>query len=293
MNETEVTVTQKTAFITFWVIAVSLNAISSALLSVAVHRRKSCANILLLSMALTDIIVILLGLTPTVVTLFLNDLTHDGDILCYFQVIVLNWYILMSFFVVVTISIDQFLAVLCPFFYNSKILRVPRRSMKISLGLLFAFGVGILSYSIMGSLLCVLFPLPPTNVCYYNFQSTNLANRIFFFANTIAMGILIIVVVVCTVFLAGKLYQMYLQVDDEEDFFQQQKSSIAKISVIVAIVFMSSASLFMVSKISDYWLYKCFSEFEVLVLYTYIYSFSVSAWFGFVSSFSFSLKLGS
>uniref|UniRef100_A0A1X7UJH0 G-protein coupled receptors family 1 profile domain-containing protein n=1 Tax=Amphimedon queenslandica TaxID=400682 RepID=A0A1X7UJH0_AMPQE len=246
MNVTEVPGFQKGLFVFFWLISIGLNTLCSALLMIAVHKRKSWANILLLSIALTGIAAVLLGMPLSIVSLFINDLLIDEGALCQYQVIVFNWYILMSFFLVVFISIDQYLAVLYPFMYNTKILRHPKRSLKIIRILLFFVTSGTLSYSIIGSFLSTIAVMTPSNICYYDFLAVDTPSKIFFIVNTIAMGLMILVILTCTILLAIKMYRMFLKAEDPKDTFQVQKANFGHFLLVIIIVFMAAASLFLV-----------------------------------------------
>lgn len=247
MNVTEVPGFQKGLFVFFWLISIGLNTLCSALLMIAVHKRKSWANILLLSIALTGIVAVLFGMPLSIVSLFIYDLLIDEGALCQYQVIVFNWYILMSFFLVVFISIDQYLAVLHPFMYNTKIIRHPKRSLKIITILLFLVTSGSLSYSIVGSFLSTIAPMTPSNICYYDFLAVDTLSKFFFIVNTIAMGLMVLVILTCTILLAIKMYRMFLQAEDPKDTFQVQKANFGHFLLVIIIVFMTAASLFLVS----------------------------------------------
>lgn len=243
--------TQKSLFFLFWATGVILNLTSTLLLIVAVKTKSSWANLLLLSLALTDTCVITLGTTPSIPTLFAYDLLYDAPILCNFQYVILNSYVLMSFGLAVLISFDQYLAVSHPFTYNTKILRHPKRSLRIIIVTLLM----LTFLSLIPSIGSIVFkvditPLIPPTFCYYDLQSTNRSNIIIIAISAIIMGVLLLIDVTCTIALAIKLYVMFQR--DKENVTvhgaNRQKTVFAKLSVVITILFVSSAFLFEVNK---------------------------------------------
>ena len=78
----------KTLFILIWSIAVLLNATSSILLCRVARGRPSWANILLLAIALNNMCILVLGITPGIISLFVFDMLYNVLGLCYYQSVI-------------------------------------------------------------------------------------------------------------------------------------------------------------------------------------------------------------
>ena len=249
MNETDgyhphnVGIAHTVVFCLLWATALLLNVTSFGLLCQAIKARCSWGNILVISISLSDTLVLILGLIPSLISLFINDLLHDAKGLCYFQYIVLNTFIVTNFFLVAFVSIDQYVATSYPFVYSVKILRNAKRSLKIIGAILLLIVAGSIGLSVVTvASQADIEPVIPSIFCYYDFDSRKYQNIVFSLINIVLMGLISIAVIVCTILIGIKLYSSSKSTKQQH----QQQTNLAKLAAVIAIVYLSCTLPFMV-----------------------------------------------
>ena len=252
MNETDrevhIGVVFGTVFVSLWVIAIVLNSVSSILLFKEARKRHSWANVLLFCIALLDLLVLVGVLLPAVVAIFLEDILEANPILCHFQGCALNILILFTFFLAVYVSVDQYLALCHPFLYNSRVVRHQNRSLKIMIAVLCVLFVLSAIHSIVPILVGVDFgPLNPPIICYYDLHSHLIYNIVFSSINVslfIGNGLILLY---CSASVGYQFFRLHhslvknstSHVAGPSRSIERQQVALAKLSVIIAIVFLS------------------------------------------------------
>ncbi len=243
-----------TVFISLWVIAIVLNSVSSLLLLKETHKRHSWANILLFCIALLDLLVLFVVLLPAVVAIFIKDILETNPALCYFQGCALNALVLFTFFLAVYVSIDQYLALCHPFMYNTKILRYPNRSMKIMISVLCMLFLFSIIHSVLPKAIGADFgPLSPPILCYYNLHSSLIQNTVFSCINITLFIVNSCVLLYCSISVGYQFFRLHHGLvryssstiaGPSRTAVDRQQVALAKLSVIIAIVFLSCSTPF-------------------------------------------------
>ena len=112
----------KVVFMGAWITALLLNLPSFFILLRVAYRKRSWPNVLVLYLNTSDLLVLLAGLIPSAIAMFVDGLLSTYLELCCYQAIVLNTWYVYVFMLVVCISMDRYLAVKHPFYYNKKVM---------------------------------------------------------------------------------------------------------------------------------------------------------------------------
>ena len=250
----------KTLFILIWSIAVLLNATSSILLCQVARGRPSWANILILAIALNNMCILVLGITPGIVSLFVFNMLYNIQGLCYYQSMILNALILLSFFIVALVSIDQYLAISHPFMYSTKLVRDQKRAMKIIVSILLLVIISCITITILPiATLADNGPLVPPIFCYYGIKSKKPQNIIISSINIAVMILISLVVIFCDVCIGIGLYNSRQHSNMKRNAqatghkrHDHQHTNLAKLAVVVAIVFLTCNLPFVVCNLHPY-----------------------------------------
>ena len=101
--------------------ALLVNVANCIVLGRTAYLQRSCPNVLCFVLTVADIWVMVAGLLPSVVALFVKGLLENYSELCSYQAVIINsWYIVASGLVVL-VAFDRHLAVCYPFYYSRRI----------------------------------------------------------------------------------------------------------------------------------------------------------------------------
>ena len=165
----------KVVFLGVWQVAFALNLLTCIFMGRIVHKKKNWPNILVFVLSLADLWILVAGLLPAVVAMFVNNLLSRYPQLCSYQAIVLNSWYLFSFAVVVFIGLDQYLAICHPFYYSHKISRSEStRGIGIALA---TIGLVTIFVSCLPVMLGERFMvIPPGLYCFFDSESDDVQN---------------------------------------------------------------------------------------------------------------------
>ena len=241
-------VMHKSIFTVLWIVALLLNATSTILLCKETRKRSSWANVLILSIALTDICALMFVVLPAIVAMFVHNIFQDIYGLCCFQGVSLNMFILISFCLVIYVSLDQYMAICHPFMYSTKVSRYPNRSLKLIITILLTM---LFITAVISTLPTVTGadygPLSPPLFCYYNLHANLPQNISFSSINAAIMVSLSLVLLYFTICIGTKLNKLHHElgkyasshVAGPERSKNRQQITLAKLSVVTAIVFLA------------------------------------------------------
>ena len=281
MNETEFEVSVGPVFVTLfvflWVVALLLNSVSSIFLWREARQRHSWGNILLFCIALLDLLMLIFILFPAIVAIFYREVLQTNTGLCYFQGFCVNTFVLYAFFLVVFISVDQYLAICHPFMYSTQILRHQGRSCKILILVLAALFTVAVTLSVLPKIIGAEFgPLAPPLLCYYNLHSRLLENIVFSSINTSLMIGNSCILLFCCISVGYQFFRLHkpsglTRRSSSSTPLNRQQVALAKLSVIIAIVFLSCSVPFEVT------ILKCMASVRITEVYYYLPVFALCA----------------
>lgn len=252
MDESQVGGFQKAITIVLWCVALLLNGSNAVLLFKAARKRPSWANMLLLSLTFVDLTCLVVILPPTILALFLESLLLTHRPLCHAQGFLLNTFVLLSYSVVSVISVDQFLAICHPFAYSTRIVRFPKRSLKIVVAVLLGLvGASLVVSSLPLALGAMLTPLHPPVVCLYDLTpgSDGYKTHLIGWTNVLVVLALSTLLLYCTCCIGLGLYKSSHLVGGVKrpTGNSRQQVNIAKLSMVIAIVLLACFLPFTVS----------------------------------------------
>lgn len=104
-----------------WFVALLVNVTNCFILGRTAYVQRSCPNVLCFMLTVADVWVMMAGLLPSVIALFVKNLLENYSGLCSYQAVIINsWYIVASGLVVL-VAFDRHLAVCYPFYYSRRI----------------------------------------------------------------------------------------------------------------------------------------------------------------------------
>lgn len=104
-----------------WFVALLVNVTNCVILGRTAYVQRTCPNVLCFVLTVADVWVMIAGLLPGVVALFMQGLLENYSGLCSYQAVIIHsWYVFASGLVVL-VAFDRHLAVCYPFFYSRKI----------------------------------------------------------------------------------------------------------------------------------------------------------------------------
>ena len=247
-----------TVLITLWVVALLFNSISSLLLWKEARKKPSWANILLFLIALLDLLLLFVVLLPAIVSAFYEELLEDYVWLCVIQGCGLNTFVLFTFFLAVCVSVDQYLALCHPFMYSTQILRHQNRSFKILMMVLCTMFSLSFVLSVLPKIVGAGFgPMRPPLLCYYHLYSQLVQNIVFSAVNVSIMIGNSIVLLLCSASVGYQFYRIHETSLAKRSAthvaglgsrnIDRQQVALAKLSIIIAILFLSCSVPFEVN----------------------------------------------
>ena len=161
----------------YWMASVLGNTFTLVIMLRISKRFPTWPNLTIVLLSLTDLVTVLIGITPSVVaSATLSPILCLYPALCDFQGFVLNVTFYFSYCIVALIAVDRYLAICHPFFYNTKIAKNRSRAPVILLviaGVLFAFCSIVASITFMlGRRMVVYYP---GVYCAFNWRGSDVA----------------------------------------------------------------------------------------------------------------------
>ena len=177
VDDLELSMTHKVAFISLWAVGLVLNAGCAPIVGCVLWKRRTWPIILLFMLTLTDAIVVVFGISVSVASIAGKSVLWDLNPLCYYQSIVINTWYLYSYVLVLAISLDRYLAVCHPFVYNKQL--TERAFIMKGVIVLSSASALMLLISCLPLLIGAdIVPVKPGLFCFFDWTSHSTQNRI-------------------------------------------------------------------------------------------------------------------
>lgn len=211
--------------------------------------KKIWPNIFVFALSANDLSCLIGGLLPAVIAAFSNQLLKHLSQLCQYQAFFLNMTYLLSMTLVFCISLDRYVAVGHPFYYNRRIAKGGGAAV-VSV-LLALFACIIVAVSAMPLALGVGYTIVgPGTYCFFDWDQTQPRARAVALTNLSLGSLFITMVLYLTVGVCGHLYRM---VKDRgiDTYNSSVKTEIyfLKLTVIIGITFSACTLPLLVSQI--------------------------------------------
>ena len=177
VDDADLTMTHKVAFICMWAVGLLLNAGCAPIVVCVLWKRPTWPIILLFILTLTDAMVMVFGITVSVACIADNSVLWEMSPLCYYQSIVINTWYLYSYVLVLAISLDRYLAVCHPFAYNKQ-LSGRTFFLKGIVVLITACAVMLLVSCLPLIIGADIVPVKPGLFCFFDWTSNSTQNRL-------------------------------------------------------------------------------------------------------------------
>lgn len=237
-------------YITVWLTACILNSASLCVLCKEARDKLTWANILLCCIAVMDLLILFLVLVPSIVALFVEGVLFDSTSLCYFQGCTLNVSVLFLWSVAVFVSVDQYLAICHPFMYSIRVLGHRSRANKILFAILLSYLLVCVCVSIIPVISgAQIRPMTPPLICYYDLHSQHVTNTVSSIINMFLLVMNGVIMAYCALTVGYKFYQLHTSSARQlpTTAMDRQQIALAKLVIIIAIVFLSCSIPFEVN----------------------------------------------
>ena len=245
---TELSPAHQIVFVCLWAVGLFLNLFCVIVVGSITYRKRSWPNILLFMLTLIDEAVVVLGLSPGVgAAVANNNLLWEAEGLCVYQSIIINTWDLYSYVIIVSISVDRYMAVCHPFTYNKR----------LNYGNSVAKGAAVL---VSGGCLAVLIsclplmlgatirPVGPGLFCFFDWTATTTPNAIVAILNISFVSLALGVVLFCTLATCFEIYNIVRAAHNRNNMSAANRARVesndvevkfAKLTIVVVILFAS------------------------------------------------------
>lgn len=251
----EVSLGHGVAFILVWYAALLLNAFNCLIMGRTAFVKRNWPNILVLALTMADTAMLLFGLVPAVVSIFVHRLLVDYPQLCYYQAIALNSWYIYAFELVACIALDRYLAVCHPFCYSKQIARgrgvkwiTLTLTIMVAPALFIAFLPAILRWRFM--------LVSPGIYCFFDWSSREPQNITVMVINLMFVATVMILLVYFTASTCSGMFKMVQssrqRVSDRPGRMQgpkphQMEIYFAKLALLITVVFATCSLPYTVS----------------------------------------------
>ena len=176
-HEALMSMTHKVVFVCLWAFGLLLNTVCAPVVGWVMWKKPSWPTILLFVLTITDAMVVVFGISVSVVSVADSSVLWTMGPLCTYQSIVINTWYLYSYIVVLAISLDRYLAVCHPFVYNKQL------SNKVfivkGVALLVIAGLAMLVVACLPLMIGAnIVPVKPGLFCFFDWTSHTTQNRL-------------------------------------------------------------------------------------------------------------------
>lgn len=233
------------------------NIVAMVIVFKVLRSRQTVPNILILALGCVDLLTIILGFVPALLSYF-SGLRIGYAPLCNFQGTALNLFYLMSIILVSCLSFDRFLALYTPFFYKARG-AFNFQKITVFLALFFCFAMVICLLPSFGLGKHVL--QYPGTFCMFQLDPTELGGKITLNINLTILLSCMVIVVACNSAVSWKSFKMLQRSRKQRPSLKLEEtgSSLSicstdecqflKLSVIVMTLFLCCWTVFVVSRI--------------------------------------------
>ena len=246
-TEPQLSMIHKVVFVGLWALGLLLNIGCAPIVGWVMWKRPTWPTILLFILTLTDAMVVVFGVSVSIVSVAKSSVMWEMSPLCTYQSVVINTWYLYSYIVVLAISMDRYLAVCHPFVYNKQ-LSNKAFVVKGTVTLVLA-GVAMLVVATLPLMIGAnIVPVKPGLFCFFDWTSGTTQNRLVAIINVSITSLTVGLLLFFTTATCFGIYQIVqsshsrdgnmslsLKVSTQSD--NEMEVKFAKLMIVVIILF--------------------------------------------------------